>query len=143
MMTIERSPEDVKQTQDFLERMVEKLERSSDKIEQAARAAHEANRVYCQSIGDDSQVPWDEAPAWQKGSARAGIRNVIVNPDVTPEQSHEKWMEQKLSEGWVYGPEKDTDKKQHPCIVSYENLPEAQRVKDRMFLAVARAVLGQ
>lgn len=23
--------------------------------------AHESNRAYCQGIGDNSQVPWDEA----------------------------------------------------------------------------------
>lgn len=112
------------------------------KVQQAARVAHEANRAYCQSIGDYTQVAWDQAPTWQVGSALAGVRHALANPELTPEGSHSSWMEKKLSEGWVYGPVKDPQAQQHPCIVSWEHLPEEQRVKDRLFLAVVRAVAG-
>lgn len=34
-------------------------------VEQIARMAHEANRAYCQALGDDSQPAWEDAPEWQ------------------------------------------------------------------------------
>jgi hypothetical protein len=39
-------------------------------IDQVARVCHEANRAYCQTLGDNSQPAWDDAPEWQKDSAR-------------------------------------------------------------------------
>lgn len=43
-------------------------------IQGIARVCHEANRGYCISMGDKSQLPWDEAPAWQRGSAVQGVK---------------------------------------------------------------------
>lgn len=108
---------------------------SNDQVELIAIACHMANRAYCTALGDMTQGTWGAAPEWQKDSARAGVRAALDNPNATPEDSHKGWMAQKLSEGWVYGPVKDVEKKQHPCIKPYAELPEAQRLKDDMFLA--------
>ena len=41
-------------------------------IEDIARICHEANRAYCKAFGDDSHLPWDSAPQWQRESAIMG-----------------------------------------------------------------------
>lgn len=105
-----------------------------------ARVAHEVNRAYCQSHGDESQLPWEQAPDWQKSSAINGVKFHIENPDASPEQSHEKWLEQKQAEGWKYGPVKDVEKKEHPCYRPYSELPEQQRAKDFLFRGVIHAL---
>jgi hypothetical protein len=112
-----------------------------DGVEVAARAAHEQNRHYCQMLGDNSQLSWENAPQWQKDSAIAGVKAIIANPDTTPEQSHEGWLALKASEGWKYGPVKDPEKKEHPCFVPYAELPEEQRAKDDIFGKVVRESL--
>lgn len=111
-------------------------------LESAAIVAHEANKVYCESLGDFSQVHWNEAPEWQKDSARAGVLFVYENPDVTPAQSHENWMKQKMEEGWKYGPVKDPIKKEHPCIMIFDMLPVSQQYKDHLFRAVVKGYLS-
>lgn len=105
-------------------------------IERIARRAHEVNRVYCQSIGDYSQSSWDTAPEWQRDSARAGVGAVLRDPSMTPAQTHEMWLAHKEAAGWVYGPEKDADRKTHPCMVPYAELPREQQVKDTLFRCV-------
>lgn len=107
-------------------------------IVQCARVAHEANLAYCKTIGDDTHVSWDFAPSWQIESAIAGVEGVIAGN--TPEQSHESWLEHKRKDGWVYGPVKDPDKKTHPCMVSYGELPPEQRVKDLVFVSVVKTM---
>lgn len=114
-----------------------------DLVERAAAAAHEANRVYCLHVlGDASQPAWDDAPGWQKDSAKLGVKAVMANPDQTPEQSHASWLQHKRDTGWVYGPVKDPDVKEHPCMVPYDQLPVGQRVKDALFIATVKAVIG-
>ena len=109
-------------------------------IEAAARAAHEANRAYCLAIGDTSQPSWETAPDWQKSSAINGVVGVVAGNG--PEQSHESWQAEKAATGWKFGPVKSPDTKEHPCFVPYAELPDAQKAKDAVYVAVVRAMLG-
>lgn len=108
-----------------------------------ACVCHEVNRAYCQALGDDSQPAWADAPEWQRASALAGVQLHIQQPDAGARASHESWMAQKRAEGWVYGPVKDPDAKQHPCMVPFEQLPVEQQAKDYIFRAVVHALRGQ
>lgn len=109
-------------------------------LELAAMTAHEVNRAYCTANGDLSQPKWDDAPDWQKDSARLGVLHIKANPDSTPDASHESWLAQKVKDGWVYGPKKDAEAKTHPCMVPYDQLPFSDRVKDYLFGGVVRAL---
>lgn len=105
-----------------------------------AMMCHAINAAYCQSMGDDSQPTWDDAPDWQRNSAIAGVEMHLANPDATPEQSHESWYKQKEAEGWKYGEVKDMEKKEHPCFLSYEELPDEQKAKDYLFRTTVHLV---
>lgn len=109
-------------------------------IKDIAKVCHEANRAYCQVIGDDSQTSWDEAPDWQKQSAENGVMFHLSNPNAKPSNSHEEWLKEKEAAGWKYGPEKNEKKKEHPCFVPYNKLPEEQKKKDALFIAVVHAL---
>lgn len=110
------------------------------KERQAARVAHEVNRAYCLSMGDDSQPSWEDAPEWQKESAMMGVAFHIANPDAGPEASHNSWSAHKLNDGWRWGEVKDPEAKTHPCLVAFEALPVAQQAKDYLFRAVVHAI---
>lgn len=108
--------------------------------EDIARVCHEANRAYCLALGDESQTPWDLAPEWQRMSAINGVTFHLKNPLANPIDSHDSWMKEKVEAGWVHGPVKDAEAKTHPCILPYHELPEEQRKKDDLFIAVVRAL---
>lgn len=108
-----------------------------------AAVAHEANRALCQGLGDDSQVPWEEAEGWQRDSAIDGVLAVYDGRVQSPGDSHRNWLEEKARTGWVYGPEKDPEKKRHPCMVPFEELPRDQQLKDHVFIGVVRALLAR
>lgn len=101
-----------------------------------AQACHEANRAWCLAHGDASQVPWDDAPEHIKGSAIAGIRTALT---ATPAEQHEQWCRFKIEAGWTYGATKDADRRTHPCLVPYSDLPDSQKAKDAIYIAVVRA----
>ena len=43
------------------------------------------------------------------------------------ENVHEVWAAGRIAEGWVYGEEKDPEKKITPCLVPYNELPESEK----------------
>lgn len=101
------------------------------KIEICAQAAHEINRVWCLAHGDNSALPWSEAPDWQKQSAKEGVRVALTG--ASPQELHESWAAAKVKDGWVYGLVKDPNAKTHPCLVPYQDLPQVQKDKDFLF----------
>ena len=113
------------------------------KIEDIAALAHEANRLYCISIGDDSQVRWDEAPQWQRDSSIQGVTAIFAGAVTSQEATHESWMEEKRINGWRWGAAKNAETKQHPCFVPYRELPAEQKVKDAIYFFLVSALIGE
>ena len=106
-----------------------------------AAVAHDVNRSYCESIGDHTQVPWAQAPAWQRESAIDGVTFLLRNPDAPVSASHDRWMTHKLEDGWVYGEEKSEAAKTHHCLVPFDELSLEQQVKDHLFHAVVHSLV--
>ena len=46
-------------------------------------------------------------------------------------QIHDVWALQRMKEGWKYGPKRDDEKKEMPCLVPYADLPESEKDYDR------------
>lgn len=44
---------------------------------------------------------------------------------------HEVWSQNRMNEGWVYGPVRNDEKRETPCLVPYEELPEEEKAYDR------------
>lgn len=44
---------------------------------------------------------------------------------------HEVWAQGRMAEGWTWGEQRDDKLKTHPCLVPYEELPDAEREYDR------------
>lgn len=107
-----------------------------------AKICHEANKAICISMGDESQPKWEDAPEWQKESAIKGVMAIIDGDVTTPEESHISWLAEKKETGWKYGPVKDPEAKEHPCFVSYAELPSEQQVKYGVYYAIVTAYLS-
>jgi hypothetical protein len=105
-----------------------------------AIACHEANKAWCAANGDESQKHWSDAPQWQRDSAMMGVRFRIENPNAAESAQHDAWSKDKIKAGWVYGPERDDIKKIHPCLVPFDELPEFQQKKDKLFCAIVDAL---
>ena len=45
--------------------------------------------------------------------------------------AHEVWAQERIAQGWQFGPERNDQRKEHPSLVPYEQLPEAEKVYDR------------
>lgn len=115
--------------------------RSMNKVEKVAYMTHQANKSWCELHGDYSQKDWNEAEDWQRESAIKGVQFRIDNPNAGDDAQHNAWMQDKIDNGWKYGEVKDPQRKLHPCIVPFEQLPEFQKMKDVIFCAIVDALI--
>lgn len=114
--------------------------RPATKAEIIAPICHAVNKAWCEANGDHTQKHWAEAEEWQRQSAIKGVDFRIANPTAGEDAQHNAWMEDKIKDGWKHGETKDITLKTHPCIVPFNELPEFQQKKDRLFCAIVDAL---
>ncbi len=51
--------------------------------------------------------------------------------DYLAKNVHDVWASRRLAEGWTYGPSRDDNRKEHPCLVPYDALMESEKEYDR------------
>ena len=62
--------------------------------------------------------------------------------ELLAKNTHEVWAKQRLSEGWKYGVTRNDERKEHPCLVAYEDLPESEKEYDRKTAMETVKVIG-
>ena len=78
----------------------------------------------------------------EPGSSRSGLCAAVLLAAVLPaalapltealaRNVHEVWAATRIAQGWRFGPERNDARKEHPCLIPYEELPEEERTYDR------------
>ena len=57
--------------------------------------------------------------------------NLCELREAIAENAHDIWARKRMAEGWIYGPNRNDDKKENPCIVPYSQLPDEEKEYDR------------
>lgn len=63
--------------------------------------------------------------------------SVILSPEILAlgeelaKNVHEVWSAGRIAEGWTYGPVRNDERREHPCLLPYEELPESEKEYDR------------
>ena len=90
----------------------------------------EANRRFADGIGAKLQAAGCAlVPAPLTGSDGAGFADADI--EQLARMEHDRWMRDKIRDGWRYGPKRDDAARIHPLLVPWEELPESERDKDR------------
>jgi hypothetical protein len=117
--------------------------------------------------GDPARVPWEQLPAEYQESCRRqadhiGEKLSAIACRVEPlrdwaagqfhftaaeierlaRMEHERWLAERRGTGWTLGP-KDHQKKTHPQLVSWKDLPEEAREGNRRFVRELPRFLAQ
>ena len=47
------------------------------------------------------------------------------------ENVHDIWAQGRINDGWTYGEKRDDEKKYHPCLIPYKELPDSEKEYDK------------
>jgi hypothetical protein len=106
--------------------------------EKIAKVAYEANRAWCDVLGEPVNPSWDDADVWRRDSAVHGVLSAVSG--AAPEDLHASWLKDRLGRGWSYGAAKNADAKTDPALVPFSALTDTQRRKFELFSAIAQAL---
>jgi len=108
---------------------------------QIAQLIHENNRLFQKTVGQPVGLPWNELAESAKVNLALAVDRCIEHRIYQSQDGcriqHDLWLEEKLTDGWKYGPCKDERTKEHPCCVPYHMLSADDRQKDVFFLTIA------
>ena len=114
-----------------------------------------------------SLKPYEQLPEHEKEQNRGAVRDIpnklaaheyamvprrnnepdYVFPDAVLEEmaklEHDRWMQAKFKDGWVYAPETDKDNKKHALLIEWAQLEDEERKKDRQIIGSMSIMLGK
>lgn len=92
--------------------------------------------VHTQSIDNkkywlelDSTQPYDPQPVDTSHTFLSKDLEYLIND--LAKQLHEVWAHKKIQQGWLFGPVRDNEKKRHPLLIPYEQLPDKDKEYNR------------
>jgi hypothetical protein len=57
--------------------------------------------------------------------------DLVALTEYLAENAHDIWSQQRLADGWTYGPSRNDEEKHHPCLIPYADLPDSEKQYDR------------
>ena len=56
---------------------------------------------------------------------------IVKLTETLSKNTHEVWAQERIAQGWRFGRTRNDERKEHPCLIPYEELPESEKVFDR------------
>ena len=82
--------------------------------------------------------PWNERDIKFREQMTSYVESLRGKALPTPEEAHDSWWRKYEEMGWVYGDVRDTEKKTHPDMVPFADLPKDEQDKDEIFLELVK-----
>ena len=69
--------------------------------------------------------------------------DVLALTELLAKHAHDIWALQRIKDGWKFGAKRDDPKKEHPCLIAYDELPDSEKQYDRnASLQTLKAILA-
>lgn len=110
-------------------------------ITHIARIAHAADAALVAIRTGIAQPDWDELSEAQQQMVRFDVRQALRYPQAVDEQWHYVWRAEMAEAGWTYGAQLQAERKEHPALVEYDQLPTLwrERLYQRHAIVTANA----
>ena len=101
---------------------------------------HAALGAYSQQIlNRPVYTPWGDLSVALRRSAVGAVFMVLEGR--SPAELHASWRTARESDGWILGPVRDEQQKIHPNLIPYDELPEGEKEKDRLYVSIVSSFI--
>lgn len=88
------------------------------------------------------RMKWAELPLLWKEHVKIVVARCFVNMEVpTGKELHQRCYAEGVAAGWTYSDIIDTEKKQHPDVLPWEEMSQEQRITDHIMSAIIKSFL--
>ena len=110
-------------------------------IEAIAKTCHAVHNVSCKENGQHI-ISWEDKTRAHKEMVFIVIHKILIGLITTPEEAHQRFIESKEADGWIYGEIYSTEHKTSPRLVEFRKLAKKDRIKDEYFFAIVNSFKG-
>lgn len=108
------------------------------KSEHIAIICYALSNMYRTHCGEMKKLDWDVLPKESTERFISIVEAQMADPK-TPEQMHNAWMEEMISQGWQFGGKEDLQAKTTPHLVPFQALEPEIALKDLLFITTVAA----
>ncbi len=123
-----------------------KMQQKEHTVEELARVGYEVIRTFKFMSEGRKTLAWEMLNEAQKQASIRMVEYIKKAHDqklsVFGVSLHSNWAWELKQEGWEHGEEYDAEKKTHPELLRYFDLPEAMKAKYSLFLTTVNGMLG-
>lgn len=105
-----------------------------------AQITNQLTRAYREATQQESPAEWHLMAEEDQKHVIDRVRFYLTEPDITVSSLHDAWAYAQFNAGWVYGLAFNEDKKTHPMLIIYADLPLMRRVEDTLFMQTVQTL---
>lgn len=115
-------------------RKITKADYSPEELEFIASVAHSVQKGIDHAFGLPELHPWGLMGEEYKARLCLSVRSILIH-DKSAKSLHDAWMNRLMKEGWKLGEIKDNEKKTHPLLIPFDELPIEWKLRLRQLRA--------
>jgi len=112
----------------------------NQKTERAAEVVQEVVKTFSHFAKIEEVPSYKDLDPISRESLINSVAFITDNNITENKPIHDIWLEKMLKMGWTYGKDFDLEKKTHPSLVPFSNLPPEERAVDKLFRSVLKSI---
>ena len=115
-------------------------DRVNTNITAFAQVAHQQNQAYKAAIGQPLEGSWSQMDSTGQQFVLDKVRYYLMNSHAVVSSLHDDWAYSQFNNGWAFGESLDEEKRTHPLLVLFSELPLTRQIEDLMFMQTVYAL---
>lgn len=70
----------------------------------------------------------------------SNVEHHVLNPNSGPTYLHDKWVKEKIRQGWSHGANQNDESKVHPLLVTHDKLPLEHQLSDILVKSITNSL---
>lgn len=92
-------------------------------------------------LGQTSGLQWEQLPQRTRNEIEIGVRDIATRKAKVPADLHVTWRDAMRRDGWDFGLVRDAERRTHPAICAFDELPVMEQAKYQLFFTMTQTLV--